>query len=82
MSIRAFGERGSAAIIVSRLLPPHLINLITDPQEREPLSLPHLHSWVAHHINRIIGEFEASLRSEPLIPAGVALDHVPQPAPK
>jgi arylsulfatase len=36
----------------ARPLPtPHLINLITDPQEREPLSLPHLHSWVAHHIN-------------------------------
>jgi len=28
---------------------------------------------------KIIGEFEASLRREPLIPANAALDHVPQP---
>lgn len=63
---------------VARPLPtPRLINLITDPQEREPIALPHLHSWVAHHVNRIIGEFEASLRREPLIPAGAAIDHVP-----
>jgi len=61
---------------------PRLINLITDPQEREPISLPHLHSWVAHHINRVIGEFEASVRREPLIPAGAALDYVPRPASK
>jgi len=50
---------------------------MTDPQEREPISLQHLHSWVAHHINRIIGGFEASARREPLIPAGAALAHIP-----
>lgn len=63
----------------ARPLPtPRLINLITDPQEREAIALPHLHSWVAHHVNRIIGEFEASLRREPLIPAGAPIDHVPR----
>jgi arylsulfatase len=62
----------------ARPLPtPRIINLITDPQEREALSLPHLHTWAAHHFNRIIGDFEASLRREPLIPAGAPLDHVP-----
>ena len=67
----------------ARPLPtPRLINLITDPQEREPISLPHLHTWVAYHVNRIISEFEAGLGREPLIPAGAALDHVPRPPAK
>ena len=37
-----------------------------DPHEREPVSLTHLDSWTATHFNRIIGEFQASLRNEPL----------------
>ena len=43
-----------------RLATPHVINLITDPQEREPFPLPRLHSWVARHFNRILGEFHAA----------------------
>jgi arylsulfatase A-like enzyme len=62
-----------------RLPLPRVINLITDPQEREPVSLPHLHTWTVAHFNRIMGEFEASVRHEPLIPAGAPLDHVPAP---
>jgi arylsulfatase len=63
----------------ARPLPtPRIVNLITDPQEREAISLPHLHTWVAHHVNKLIGDFEASVRREPLIPAGAALDHVPR----
>jgi arylsulfatase len=62
----------------ARLATPRLINLTTDPQEREPMALPHLHTWVATHLNRLIGEFEASVRREPLIPAGAPLDHVPE----
>ena len=60
-----------------KLATPRLINLITDPQEREPVTLPYLHSWTATHFNRLIGEFQASVQREPPIPAGAALDHVP-----
>jgi arylsulfatase A-like enzyme len=59
------------------LATPRLINLVVDPQEREAVPLPHLHTWVATHVNRIIGEFEASTKREPLIPMGAPLDHVP-----
>ena len=52
-----------------RLASPHVINLITDPQEREPLTLPHLHSWTATHFNRLLDEFRASVVREPLTPA-------------
>jgi arylsulfatase A-like enzyme len=62
-----------------RLATPHIINLITDPQEREPVSLPYLHSWTATHFNRIIAEFQATVKREPLTPAGAPLDHVPSP---
>jgi hypothetical protein len=62
-----------------KLPTPSLINLATDPQEREPVSLPHLHTWAATHFNRIIGDFEASVHREPPIPMGAPLDHVPAP---
>jgi arylsulfatase len=65
-----------------KLPTPRIINLVTDPQEREAISLPHLHTWTAHHFNRILGDFEASLRREPLIPAGAPLDFVPRAAEK
>jgi hypothetical protein len=60
-----------------RLPTPRLINLATDPQEREAVSLPYLHSWVATHFNRLIAEFQASVHREPLIPVGAPLDHTP-----
>lgn len=65
---------------VGELSSPHLINLVTDPHEREPMDLPHLHTWVATHINRILDDFTASVAREPLIPARAPLDHVPQVA--
>jgi arylsulfatase len=61
----------------ARLATPRLINLTTDPQEREPIPLPHLHTWVATHVNRLIGEFEDSTKREPPIPLGAPLDHIP-----
>jgi arylsulfatase len=61
----------------AKLAIPHVINLITDPHEREPLSLPHLHSWTALHFNRLLGAFHASVEREPLIPAGASLEHSP-----
>jgi len=61
-----------------RLSAPRIINLVTDPHEREAVSLPHIHSWTACHFNRLISEFQASVVQEPLIPAGAAADHIPQ----
>jgi arylsulfatase len=55
---------------------PRIINLTTDPQERERISLPHLHTWAAYHLNHIIGEFQESVRHEPLIPMGAPLDYL------
>ena len=60
-----------------RLPSPRIINLITDPHERESLDLPYLHSWTAHHFNRIIDQFKASTAQESPIPSGAPLDHVP-----
>jgi arylsulfatase len=51
--------------------------LVADPQEREPLNLPYMHSWTVTHFNRLLGEFQASVRREPLIPQGAPLDFVP-----
>jgi arylsulfatase A-like enzyme len=65
---------------VGKLSAPKIINLITDPQEREHLDLPYLHSWTAWHFNTLIGAFEASVKREPLIPARAALDHRPASA--
>jgi arylsulfatase A-like enzyme len=61
----------------ARLASPRLINLLIDPQEREPITLPHLHSWTVTYFNRILGAFRESVGREPLIPAGAPLEHVP-----
>jgi hypothetical protein len=61
----------------AKLATPRIINLTVDPQEREPVNLPHVHSWTATHFNKLIGAFHASVEREPLIPAGAPLDHVP-----
>jgi arylsulfatase A-like enzyme len=57
---------------------PHIVNLITDPKEREPVNPVHLHTWTMAHFSRLITEFEESVRKEPLIPLGAALDYVPR----
>jgi arylsulfatase len=62
----------------NKLSTPHLINLVTDPQEREPISLPYLHSWTIEHFNRILGEFQTSVRREAPIPPGSPLDFTPE----
>jgi arylsulfatase len=62
---------------VGKLPTPHVINLITDPQEREPVSLPYLHSWTAAHFNRLLASYQASVKREPPVPAGAPLDFVP-----
>jgi arylsulfatase A-like enzyme len=61
----------------AKLATPRIINLTVDPQEREPIALPHLHSWTAAHFNRLLGAFHASVRREPPIKAGAPLDYEP-----
>ena len=61
----------------AELSSPHIINLIADPQEREPMNLPYLHSWTVAHFNRILAAFKSSLSRESLTPAGAPLDFVP-----
>jgi arylsulfatase len=58
---------------------PHLVNLDTDPKEREPLDYPYLHSWVGAHVAKLLLEYEESLKREPLIPLGAPLEYVPKP---
>ena len=58
---------------------PHLVNLDTDPKERNPVDYPYLHTWVGAHAPQILGDYQASLRREPLIPLGAPLDYVPRP---
>ena len=62
---------------VAKLSSPRIVNLVTDPQEREPLNQPHLHSWTVSHFNRLLADYRASVQREPHIPAGAPLDHQP-----
>lgn len=65
---------------VGKLSSPRTINLVADPQEREPLDLPYMHSWTVTHFNRLLGEFRASVTREPPAPPGAPLDFVPSKA--
>lgn len=56
---------------------PHIIDLITDPKEREPIDVQHLHSWVMVPVARLVKDFKESVNREPLIPAGAPVDFVP-----
>jgi arylsulfatase A-like enzyme len=60
-----------------RLSSPRIINLVTDPQEREPLNVQYLHSWTATHFNRLLADYQASVQREPPVPAAAPLDFVP-----
>jgi arylsulfatase len=59
---------------------PHIVNLVTDPKEREPYNPVYFHSWTMAHFGRLLKEFQMSVAREPLIPAGAPLDHVPKAA--
>jgi hypothetical protein len=59
------------------LATPHLINLDTDPKERNPYDFPYLHTWVIEHTGKILRDFQLSVQREPFIPVGAPLDYVP-----
>jgi arylsulfatase len=54
-----------------------LIDLISDPKEREPINAQSLPTWVMAHCGRLLKEFQESVSHESLIPAGAPLDFVP-----
>jgi arylsulfatase len=56
---------------------PHVINLMTDPKEREPINALYMHTWTLFHFGRLMSEFSASVEREPMIPAGAPLDFIP-----
>ncbi len=74
----AFMEQKYSTDAAGRLASPHVINLVADPQEREPLNPQYLHSWVAHHVSKILADFQKSVEAEPLIPENAPLDYVPK----
>jgi len=57
---------------------PVVINLITDPKEREHWPILHAYNWVFAHVRRLREAFDGSVRREPLIPPGAPVDHVPR----
>jgi arylsulfatase len=56
----------------------HVINLTTDPKEREHHNHALLHSWITFHTRRLQKDFEDSIKRESLIPFRATNDHVPQ----
>jgi hypothetical protein len=56
---------------------PNIVNLMTDPKEREPCNQQYVHTWTVAHFGRIMREFKDSIARESLIPAGAPLDFVP-----
>jgi arylsulfatase A-like enzyme len=61
----------------AKLASPWIINLVADPQEREPFNVPYVHTWTVTHFNRLLTAFGSSVERESLVPAGAPLDHVP-----
>jgi len=74
----SFFEQKTLSAPALKLPTPHLINLDTDPKEREPYDYPYIHTWVATHMEKILVEYEQSVKREPLIPVGAPLDFVPK----
>lgn len=54
---------------------PRVINLLEDPKERHVGGT--LHTWVYHPVNKIVADFQASLKAEPPIPVGTPDPYVP-----
>jgi arylsulfatase len=62
------------------LATPHLINLDTDPKERNAYDVPFYHTWVLEHTGKLLMDFQKSLQVEPLIPVGAPVDYTPPSA--
>lgn len=56
---------------------PHIINLMTDPKEREPFNPVYFHTWTMAHFGRLLKEFQLSVQREPLVPTGAPVDYTP-----
>ena len=61
---------------------PVVTNLLTDPKERESWPVMQAYNWVHAHAGSLRRAYEASIRREPLIPAGAPIDHVPVRQPR
>jgi len=72
-----FVAKESFASPEQKLATPWIINLDVDPKEKKPYDYPHLHTWTMAHVGKILYEFQESIKIEPLIPAGAALDYIP-----
>jgi arylsulfatase len=57
-----------------------ITNLMEDPKEREPVNQRYVRWWVMQHAQRLIGEFNATVEKESLIPSGAPLDYKPTTA--
>ncbi|MBC7818104.1 MAG: sulfatase-like hydrolase/transferase, partial [Planctomycetaceae bacterium] len=55
---------------------PRVINLIEDPKERHVGGT--LNTWVYHPVNKILADFQASLKTEPPIPVGAPDPYEPK----
>lgn len=55
---------------------PHIINLITDPKEREPINAQYAHTWVMGPVGQLLKQFQESVEREPLIPSGAPVHYV------
>jgi arylsulfatase len=60
------------------LATPVVINLLTDPKERESWPVMQAYNWVYLHAGRLRDAYERSIAREPPIPAGAPIDHVPE----
>ncbi len=58
-----------------KLATPYLINLKEDPKER--IAYNPRSQWVSQHIYKILGDFQDSVKQEPLIPTGAPLNATP-----
>lgn len=61
---------------------PVVINLLTDPKERESWPIMQAYNWVHAHAGRLRKAYEKSIQREPLIPAGAPIDYVPERHPE